>query len=79
MSLAEAWRDFLDEPVSRKEKRSRKKIMAQCLYDLATVEKSVSAARLLRDTVVGVEVEDRLSELEAKVQTLVGVTKHGTY
>lgn len=76
-SLAVTFRDFLDG--RDKSGRIRKKKLAQCLYAMAIEDKSVAAARLLKDTVAGVELEERFAALEAKVQALVSGTKYASY
>ena len=76
-SLAETFRDYLDG--RDKSGRIRKKKLADCLYSMATEDKSVAAARLLKDTVAGIELEDRLVALEDTVRTLVGATKYGSH
>ena len=69
-SLAESWRDYLDGRSGSKDNWSRKLRLAQRLYNLAIRNGSVPAAKLLIEQVVRIELEERLTSLEERVQEL---------
>jgi hypothetical protein len=70
-SLAEVWRGYLDEPAGLRDQRSRKERLAERLYNLVLRSGSVPAARLLAEHVAGNEVEERISELEERLDQVL--------
>ena len=69
-SLAECFRDFLN---GTEKGRIRKKLLIKRLFELTDgATSAVSAARLIIDTVSGIELEERLSKLEQQMEHIVG-------
>ncbi|MGA2764340.1 MAG: hypothetical protein ABSG17_13350 [Spirochaetia bacterium] len=72
-ALAEVLRAYLDEPSGHAD-RTRKQHLAERLYAAATARNvSVAAARLIFETVLNTEIDERLERIESKLAVLEAV------
>jgi hypothetical protein len=69
-ALAETLRDFLNEPGSGAHPDRKRALMARLFAAATGRNVSVPAAKLIFDTVLSFDLEDRLAALEAKIAEL---------
>ena len=75
-SLAEVFRTYLDGSVTQG--RTRKELLVERLFKLTDgTSSAVAAARLLVDTVAAFELEERLTRLEERVETVLAGDHRG--
>jgi len=80
-SLAEVFRDYLNEPLGTPLKKTcnRKEALVDRLFKLTEGKSyAVGASRLICETVGNFEIEERLQVLERKMDMLEGGNNRGT-